>query len=112
MDAQGNAVAMTLTLNLSFGSCVTAGETGILMNNQMDDFTTEPGRPNAFGLKQGEANAVAPGKRPLSSMSPLGEPPTVPTAAAIGNAVANAIGRRERSLPITPARVLAAMGVL
>ncbi len=70
IDASGNAVSMTLTLNLAFGSCVTAGDTGILMNDEMDDFTTEAGKPNAFGLVQSPANAVAPGKRPLSSMSP------------------------------------------
>ncbi|HCU23668.1 MAG TPA: gamma-glutamyltransferase, partial [Deltaproteobacteria bacterium] len=70
MDASGNAVAMTLTLNLSFGSCVTAGATGIMMNDEMDDFSVDPSSPNAFGLLQSEHNAVAPGKRPLSSMSP------------------------------------------
>lgn len=70
IDAQGNAVAMTLTLNLPFGSCITAGSTGILMNDQMDDFSTRPGIPNAFGLVQSQANAIAGGKRPLSSMSP------------------------------------------
>ncbi|MDX1386012.1 MAG: gamma-glutamyltransferase, partial [bacterium] len=70
MDAAGNAIALTLTLNLSFGSCVTAGNTGILMNNEMDDFSTHPGTPNAFGLVQSEANNIEGGKRPLSSMSP------------------------------------------
>ncbi len=70
IDSQGNAVSMTLTLNLPFGSCVTAGKTGIMMNNEMDDFTTTPNRPNAFGLVQGDANQIEPGKRPLSSMSP------------------------------------------
>lgn len=70
MDSEGNAVAMTLTINLSFGSCVTAGETGILMNDEMDDFSALPGQANAFGLVQSEKNAVEPGKRPLSSMSP------------------------------------------
>lgn len=70
MDGEGNAVAMTLTINLSFGSCVTAGDTGILMNDEMDDFAALPGVPNAFGLVQSEKNAVAPSKRPLSSMSP------------------------------------------
>jgi len=70
MDGEGRAVAITLTQNLSFGSCVTAGATGILMNNQMDDFSTQSGRPNSFGLVQGEANRVEAGKRPLSSMSP------------------------------------------
>lgn len=71
IDAQGNAVSMTITQNLSFGSCVTAGSTGILMNNQMDDFATRAGQPNAFGLVQSQANAIQPGKRPLSSMSPI-----------------------------------------
>lgn len=70
MDAEGNAIALTLTLNLSFGSCVTAGNTGILMNNEMDDFSIYPGKPNAFGLVQSEANGIEGGKRPLSSMSP------------------------------------------
>jgi gamma-glutamyltranspeptidase/glutathione hydrolase len=70
IDGQGNAVAMTLTQNLPFGSCVTSGATGLMMNDQMDDFSTRPGQPNAFGLVQSEANAIAPGKRPLSSMTP------------------------------------------
>jgi gamma-glutamyltranspeptidase/glutathione hydrolase len=69
-DAEGNWVAITCTINTSFGSkCVVPG-TGVLMNNQMDDFSIQPGVPNAFGLVGAEANAVAPGKRPLSSMSP------------------------------------------
>ncbi len=70
MDGDGNAVALTTTLNLSFGSCVTAGKTGILMNDEMDDFSTRPGEANDFGLVQSEKNKVEPGKRPLSSMSP------------------------------------------
>jgi gamma-glutamyltranspeptidase / glutathione hydrolase len=70
IDAEGNAVAMTLTLNLSFGSCVTAGKSGVLMNDQMDDFSIEAGKANAFGLIQSTNNAIAPGKRPLSSVSP------------------------------------------
>lgn len=69
-DAEGNWVACTATLNTSFGSKVTIPGTGILMNNQMDDFSAQPGAPNYFGLVGAEANAVAPGKRPLSSMSP------------------------------------------
>jgi len=69
-DAAGNAVSNTYTLNGAFGSCVTIPGTGILMNNQMDDFTSAIGAPNLFGLIQGEANAIAPGKRPLSSMTP------------------------------------------
>lgn len=70
VDAQGNAVSSTYTLNTAYGSCVTAKGTGIILNNEMDDFTSKPGVPNAFGLIQGEANAIAPGKRPLSSMTP------------------------------------------
>ncbi len=69
-DAEGNWVACTATINTSFGSKVVIPGTGILLNNQMDDFSIEPGVPNAFGLVGGEANAIAPGKRPLSSMSP------------------------------------------
>ncbi len=70
VDAAGNAVALTTTLNGAFGAGVVAPGTGVLMNDEMDDFTTAPGRPNMFGLVQGEANAIAPGKRPLSSMTP------------------------------------------
>lgn len=69
-DAEGNAVALTYTLNGSFGSAVVAPGTGFLLNNEMDDFTVQPGAPNMFGLVQGAANAIAPGKRPLSSMTP------------------------------------------
>ncbi|MGV3720186.1 MAG: gamma-glutamyltransferase [Actinomycetota bacterium] len=70
VDAQGNAVSNTYTLNTAYGSGVTATGTGVLLNNEMDDFTSKPGVPNAFGLIQGEANAIQPGKRPLSSMTP------------------------------------------
>lgn len=70
VDKDGNAVAVTYTLNLNFGSGIVAGKTGILMNNEMDDFSAKPGVPNAFGLIGGTANAIEPGKRPLSSMSP------------------------------------------
>jgi gamma-glutamyltranspeptidase/glutathione hydrolase len=69
-DAEGNWVACTATVNTAFGSKVVIPGTGILMNDQMDDFSIEPGVPNAFKLVGAEANAVAPGKRPLSSMSP------------------------------------------
>jgi gamma-glutamyltranspeptidase/glutathione hydrolase len=69
VDAAGNAVANTYTINDSFGSGVTSGD-GFLLNDEMDDFTTHPGAPNMFGLMQSEANAVGPGKRPLSSMTP------------------------------------------
>lgn len=70
VDAQGNAVALTYTINALFGARVIAGDTGFFLNDEMDDFTIKPGTPNLFGLVQGKANAIAPGKRPLSSMSP------------------------------------------
>ncbi len=69
-DARGNWVACTATLNTSFGSKVIVPGTGVLLNNQMDDFSAQPGVPNFFGLIGGEANAIAPRKRPLTSMSP------------------------------------------
>ena len=69
-DAEGNWVACTATINTSFGSKVVVPGTGIVLNNQMDDFAIQPGVKNYFGLIGAEANAVAPGKRPLSSMSP------------------------------------------
>ncbi|MDT7952958.1 MAG: gamma-glutamyltransferase [Acetobacteraceae bacterium] len=70
MDEDGNAVSVTYTLNEWFGIRRVAPGTGILLNNEMDDFTSKPGSANMFGLVQGEANAIAPGKTPLSSMSP------------------------------------------
>jgi gamma-glutamyltranspeptidase / glutathione hydrolase len=70
VDAQGNAVANTYTLNDSFGSGVVAKGTGIVLNNEMDDFAAKPGTANLYGLIQGERNAVAPRKRPLSAMTP------------------------------------------
>ncbi|RWD47897.1 MAG: gamma-glutamyltransferase [Mesorhizobium sp.] len=70
VDNDGNAVAVTYTLNGSFGAGVVADGTGILLNNEMDDFTQKPGVPNLYGLVQGEANAIEPRKTPLSSMSP------------------------------------------
>ena len=70
MDRWGNTVALTTTLNGAFGSCVVAHGTGILLNNQMDDFAAQPMRPNMYGVVTGEANSIAPGKTPLSSMSP------------------------------------------
>lgn len=68
--ANGDAVACTQTINLRFGSGRVAGSTGVVLNNEMDDFSASPGAPNAFGLVGDEANAIAPGKRPLSSMTP------------------------------------------
>jgi gamma-glutamyltranspeptidase/glutathione hydrolase len=70
IDRHGNAVSSTLTINLSFGSAMVAKGTGIVLNDEMDDFAAAPGAPNAFGLLGSEANAVAPEKRPLSSMTP------------------------------------------
>jgi gamma-glutamyltranspeptidase/glutathione hydrolase len=70
VDSQGNAVSVTYSLNDWFGAKVTAAKTGILMNDVMDDFTAKFGVPNLYGLVQGEANSITPGKRPLSSMSP------------------------------------------
>ena len=70
VDAAGNAVANTYTINFSYGTGLVAEGTGILLNNELDDFSAKPGTPNAYGLIGGDANAVAPGKRPLSSMSP------------------------------------------
>ncbi len=70
LDKHGNRVAATLSINLPFGSGFVAPGTGVLLNNEMDDFSAKPGVPNIYGLVGGEANAIAPGKRPLSSMSP------------------------------------------
>jgi gamma-glutamyltranspeptidase/glutathione hydrolase len=70
VDGEGNWVACTATINTSFGSKVVVPGTGVVLNNEMDDFSAQPGATNAFGLVGAEANAIAPGKRPLSSMSP------------------------------------------
>ena len=70
VDKAGNAVSVTYTINGGFGSQVIAGNTGFLLNNEMDDFTSKVGAPNLFGLVQGDNNSIQPGKRPLSSMSP------------------------------------------
>jgi gamma-glutamyltranspeptidase / glutathione hydrolase len=70
IDAEGNAVSCTTTLNNSYGSAVTVTGAGFLLNDEMDDFATAPGEPNMYGLVQGEANAIAPGKRMLSAMTP------------------------------------------
>ncbi|MDX1907061.1 MAG: gamma-glutamyltransferase [Bacteroidia bacterium] len=70
VDSAGNAVSVTTTLNGSYGSCVVVGGAGFLLNNEMDDFSLKPGRPNLYGLIGGEANAIAPGKRMLSAMTP------------------------------------------
>jgi len=70
IDAEGNAVALTYTINGSYGNGVAVPRLGFLLNNEMDDFAAKPGEPNMFGLVQGEVNAIAPQKRPLSSMTP------------------------------------------
>jgi gamma-glutamyltranspeptidase/glutathione hydrolase len=70
VDGQGNAVALTTTINSSFGSSSTVAGAGFLLNDEMDDFTVKQGVPNLYGLIQGPANSIAPGKRPLSSMVP------------------------------------------
>src|SRR5262249_43239628 len=70
VDGQGAAVALSYTLNELYGSGILVAGAGFLLNDEMDDFTVKPGAPNLFGLVQGEANRIAPGKRPLSSMAP------------------------------------------
>ena len=70
VDADGNAVSNTYTLNLSFGVGLVADGTGVLLNDELDDFAAKPGAPNAYGLTGGKANAPGPRKRPLSSMTP------------------------------------------
>jgi gamma-glutamyltranspeptidase/glutathione hydrolase len=70
VDAEGGAVAITFTLNGAFGTHIVAPGTGVLLNNEMDDFAAKPGEPNQFGLRQGVRNAIVPGHRMLSSMSP------------------------------------------
>lgn len=70
VDKDGNAAALTTTINFYFGSCVVAKGTGVLLNDEMDDFASQPGTPNVFGLVMGEANAIAPEKIPASSMTP------------------------------------------
>lgn len=87
VDPDGNAVACTTSINTTFGSMVVAGGTGIILNNTMDDFSVQPGAPNVYGLVGSEANAVAPRKRPLSSMSP-----TIATRGGEVAAVAGASG--------------------
>jgi gamma-glutamyltranspeptidase / glutathione hydrolase len=98
VDAQGNVVALTTTLNGLFGSGLYVPEAGFFLNNEMDDFATAPGRPNLFGLVQGEANAVAPGKRMLSSMAP--------TIAWKGREVLALGGRGGSRIPTSTIQVL------
>lgn len=112
-DDEGNWVACTATVNTSFGSKVVIPGTGVVMNNEMDDFSVQPGVPNAFGLIGGEANAIAPGKRPLSSMSPTivfkdGQP-VIALGAAGGPRIINAVLQEivdMVDLGMTPAEAL------
>ncbi len=71
MDGEGNVVALTTTVNMEFGAQMETPRTGVVLNDQMDDFAAHPGKPNGFGLVGAEANSIAPGKRPLSSMTPM-----------------------------------------
>ena len=114
-DDQGNWVACTATINTSFGSKVVIPGTGVTLNNQMDDFSIQAGVPNHFGLVGAEANAVAPGKRPLSSMSPAiifrnGEP-IIALGAAGGPKIISAVLQEivdMIDLGLTPAQAVAA----
>ena len=95
VDRHGNAVANTYTLNFSYGVGLVAEGTGVLLNNELDDFAAKPATPNAYGLLGGDANAPGPGKRPLSSMSPTivvrdGKPYLV-TGAAGGSRIITAV---------------------
>ncbi len=114
-DEQGNWVACTATINTTFGSKVVVPGTGVVLNNQMDDFSVQPGVPNHFGLVGGEANAVAPGKRPLSSMSPTlvfkDGKPIIALGAAGGPKIISAVVQElvaMLDLGATPAEALAA----
>jgi gamma-glutamyltranspeptidase/glutathione hydrolase len=95
LDRWMNAVAVNQTVNLNYGAKITLPGTGVILNNEMDDFSAQPGRPNAFGLVGSEANAIEPGKRPLSSMSPTivvqGERPVMILGGAGGPAIITAV---------------------
>ena len=112
VDDEGNWVAITATINTSFGSKIIVPGTGVLLNNEMDDFSIAPGVPNAFGLVGSEANAIEPGKRPLSSMSPTivlrgGEPVLTVGAAGgpriISQVVLTIINRLDLGMPLDEA---------
>jgi gamma-glutamyltranspeptidase/glutathione hydrolase len=114
-DAEGNWVAVTATINTSYGSKVVIPGTGVVLNNEMDDFSIQPGVRNAFGLIGAEANAVAPGKRPLSSMTPTivfdGRKPILALGAAGGPKIISAVLQELIAmidLDMTPAEALAA----
>ena len=113
-DEAGNWVACTATINTTFGSKVVIPGTGVVMNNQMDDFSVQPGVANYFGLIGAEANAIAPGKRPLSSMSPTlvfnGRQPIIALGAAGGPRIITTVAQElvaMLDLGKTPAEALA-----
>ena len=115
IDSDGWAVAGTATINYTWGSFVTIPGTGVILNNEMDDFSIQSGVPNIFGLPGGEANAVAPGKRPLSSMSPTivqkdGQPVLVIGAAGGPTIITQVVLGILRTLAfgLSPAQALAA----
>jgi gamma-glutamyltranspeptidase/glutathione hydrolase len=95
LDRDRNVVVVNQTVNLSYGAKITLPGTGVLLNNEMDDFSAQPGKPNAFGLVGSEANAIEPGKRPLSSMSPTiivrGSKPVMALAGAGGPTIITAV---------------------
>lgn len=95
VDSRRNAVSINQTVNLNFGAKITLPGTGVILNNEMDDFSARPGAPNAFGLVGSEANAIEPGKRPLSSMSPTivvkGDQPILVLGGAGGPAIITAV---------------------
>jgi len=102
VDADGNAVSSTYTLNFGFGSGITVSPLGFLLNDEMDDFASKQGVPNGFGLIQGPANAIAPGKRPLSSMTP-----TIVSELSVCSANANSLSSRpSHSLSSRPSHNL------
>jgi len=112
IDRDGNAVANTTTLNFSYGVGLVAEGTGVLLNNELDDFAAKPGAPNAYGLTGGEANAPAPGKRPLSSMTPTivlkGGKPFLVTGSPGGSRIITAVLQVilnviDRGLPVSEA---------
>lgn len=95
IDRRGNAISLTMTINTRFGSHVLVPETGIFLNNEMDDFSIKPGVKNAYGLTGGEANAIAPGKRPVSSMTPTivleGDRPVFAVSGAGGSRIITSV---------------------
>jgi gamma-glutamyltranspeptidase/glutathione hydrolase len=111
IDGDGNAVACTTTVNTAFGAMLVGGDTGVILNNEMDDFAIAPGVPNIFGLIGGEANAVAPGKRPLSSMTPV-IARTTPTGGATAAATTLVVAGGSGGPRIISATLQTLLGVI